>query len=84
MRLSEITPEAVEDYIHAHLTEGRRINTKFGLIRRGRIKPATVHQEFRVISHMLNVAIRQKKLEVNPCTMVEFPVSVKNSTCKPH
>lgn len=83
-RLSEITPEAVEDYIETRLTEGRRIHAKFGLIRRGRIKPATVHQEFRVLRHMLNVAIRQKKLEINPCSMVEFPVSVKNSTRKPH
>ncbi len=84
MPLSEITPEAVEDYIEMRLAEGRRIHTKFGLIRRGKIKPATAHQEFRVLRHMLNVAIRQKKLEVNPCTMVEFPVSVKNSTRKPH
>jgi integrase len=83
-RLSEITPEAVEDYIETRLAEGRRIHTKFGLIRRGKIKPATVHQEFRVLRRMLNVAIRQKKLEVNPCAMVEFPVSVKNSTRKPH
>jgi hypothetical protein len=82
--LSEITPEAVEDYIETRLTEGRRINTKFGLIRRGKIKPATVHQEFRVLRRMLNVAIRQKRLEVNPCAIVEFPVSVKNSTRKPH
>ncbi|MGH9452131.1 MAG: tyrosine-type recombinase/integrase [Terriglobia bacterium] len=84
VRLLEITPEAVEEYIENRLTEGRRIHTKFGLIRRGRIKPATAHQEFRVLRRMLNVAIRQKKLEVNPCTMVEFPVSVKNSTRKPH
>lgn len=84
MRLSEITPEAVDDYIETRLTEGRRINTKFGLIRRGRVKPATVHQEFRVLRNMLNVAIRQKKLEVNPCATVEFPVSIKNSTRKPH
>jgi integrase len=33
---------------------------------------------------MLNVAIRQRKLENNPCNMVEFPVSIKNSTRKPH
>ncbi len=84
MRLSEITPEAVEDYIDNRLIEGRRINTKFGLIRRGRVKPATVHQEFRVLRHVLNVAIRQKRLETNPCSIVEFPVSVKNSTRKPH
>lgn len=83
-RLSEITPEAVEDYLETRLAEGRRIHTKFGLIRRGRIKPATVHQEFRVLRHMLNVAIRQKKLESNPCSIVQFPVSVKNSTRKPH
>ena len=83
-RLSEITPEAVEDYIQSRLGEGRKIHTKFGLIRRGKIKPATVHQEFRVLRHMLNVAIRQKKLETNPCSLVEFPVSVKNSTRKPH
>jgi integrase len=65
-------------------TDRRKINTKFGLIRRGKIKPATVHQEFRVLRHMLNVAIRQKRLETNPCSLVEFPVSVKNSTRRPH
>lgn len=82
--LSEITPEAVEDYIETRLGEGRRVHTKDGLIRRGKIKPATVHQEFRVLTHILNMAIRQKKLEFNPCMLVEFPVSVKNSTRKPH
>jgi hypothetical protein len=54
------------------------------LLRRGKIKPATVHQEFRVLRNMLNVAIRQRKLEDNPCNMVEFPVSIKNSTREPH
>lgn len=84
VRLSDVTPEAVEGYIENRLAEGRRIHTKLGLIHRGTIKPATVHQEFRVLRRMLNVAIRQKKLEVNPCSVVEFPASVKNSTRKPH
>ncbi len=84
LRLSDITPEGIEDYIKNRLAEGRRIHTKFGLIHRGRIKPATVHQEFRVLRNMLNFAIRQRKLEINPCNMVEFPVSIKNSTRKPH
>ncbi len=84
LRLSEITTEVVEDYIAHRLAEGRKINTKFGQIRRGRIKPATVHQEFRVLTRILNVAIQQKKLQLNPCCLVEFPVSVKNSTRKPH
>ena len=33
---------------------------------------------------MLNVAVQLKKLQVNPCARVEFPVSVKHSTRKPH
>lgn len=33
---------------------------------------------------MLNVAVKQKRLAVNPCVGVEFPVSVKKSTRKPH
>jgi integrase len=28
--------------------------------------------------------LRQKKLQVNPCSAVEFPVSIKHSTRKPH
>jgi integrase len=83
-RLSEITSDAVEQYIESRLAEGRRVHTKFGLIRRGKIKPATVHQEFRVLRHTLNVAIRQRRLETNPCSVVEFPVSVRSSTRKPH
>ncbi len=83
-RLSEIAPEAIEDYIERRLDEGRRIHTKLGLLHRGKVKPATVHQEFRVLRRMLNLAVKQKKLKSNPCEAVEFPVSVKNSTRKPH
>ena len=82
--LSEITSDAIDNYIERRLNEGRRIHTKFGLITRGKLKPATVHQEYRVLRNMLNVAIRQKKLVVNPCGAVEFPVSVKHSIRKPH
>ena len=41
------------------------------------LKPATVHQEFRVLRRMLNVAVRKKLLPANPCAGVEFPVTVK-------
>jgi integrase len=82
--LSEITAEAVEDYLRDRLQSGRRIRTKLGLQLRGRIKPATAHQEFRILSHILNVAVKQKRLAANPCMAVEFPVSVKRSTRKPH
>jgi integrase len=82
--LSEITAEAVEDYLRERLQSGRRIHTKFGLQLRGRIKPATAHQEFRILSHILNIAVKQQRLAANPCLAVEFPVSVKKSTRKPH
>ena len=82
--LSDITAEAIEDYLADRLKVGRRVHTKFGLQLRGKLKPATVHQEFRILTHMLNVAVKQKLLGVNPCGAVEFPVSVAKSTRKPH
>ena len=84
MALSDITAEAIESYLAERLEQGRRVHTKLGLQLRGKIKPATAHQEFRILSHMLNVAIRQKRLTANPCMAVEFPVSVAKSTRKPH
>lgn len=83
-RLSEIMPEAIEDYIEQRLSSGRRIHTKFGVQHRGTLKPATVHQEFRILRRILNVAVKQKRLIVNPCMAVEFPVSVSRTTRKPH
>jgi integrase len=84
LALPEITAEAVENYLGDRLQSGRRIHTKFGVQLRGRIKPATAHQEFRILSHILNVAVKQKRLAANPCVAVEFPVSVRKSTRKPH
>ena len=83
-RLAEITPEAIENYIEQRLSCGRRIHTKFGLVHRGKLKPATVHQAFRVLNRMFNVALKQKRVTANPCSMIEFPVSVRKSTRKPH
>ena len=83
-RLSEITPEAIEDYIEQRLSSGRRIHTRFGIHHRGKLKPATVHQEFRILRRILNVAVKQKRLTLNPCAAVEFPVSVSKTTRKPH
>jgi integrase len=84
MRLSEITAEEIEEYLRNRLNSERRIHTKFGVVHRGKLKAATVHQEFRVLTRVLNVAIKQKRLNLNPCSMVEFPVSVGRTTRKPH
>jgi hypothetical protein len=73
-----------EDYLAERLQSGRRVRTKRGLELRGTLKPATVHQEFQILSHMLTVAVKQKRISDNPCRAVEFPVSVAKSTRKPH
>jgi integrase len=82
--LADITPEAIEDYLTDRLQSRRRIRTKLGIKLGDVIKPATAHQELRVLTHILNVAVKQKRLAVNPCVAVEFPVSVRRSTRKPH
>lgn len=84
LALSDISAEAIENYLAERLKSGRRVHTKRGLELRGALKPATVHQEFRILSHVLNVAVKQKRLSENPCRAVEFPVSVAKSTRKPH
>ena len=84
IRLLDITAEAVEQYLRRRLSEGRRCHTKLGLEHRGTLKPATVHQEFRVLRRILNVAVNQRRLTQNPCSFVEFPASVTKTTRKPH
>jgi hypothetical protein len=43
----------------------------------------TVHQEFRVLTRVLNVAVSKRLLPANPCSGVEFPVRVKG-LFRPH
>ncbi len=47
------------------------------------VKPTTVHQELGYLRRILNVAVRKKLLPSNPCSGVEFPVSVKG-LFRPH
>ena len=83
-RLSDITVEDIEAYLMTRLNTGKRVHTKLGLQLRGRLKPATVHQEFRILSRILNVAVKKRRLAVNPCGSVEFPVALAGTTRKPH
>ena len=82
--ISAVTSEAIEEYLQKRLCSGRRVHTKLGMQYRGRLKPATVHQEYRVLRRILNVAVQKKRLSANPCSAVEFPVSVSQSNRKPH
>ena len=83
-RLAGITVEDIESYLMTRLNTGKRVHTKLGLQLRGRLKPATVHQEFRILSRILNVAVKKRRLAINPCGSVEFPVALAGTTRKPH
>ena len=82
--LAEITSESIEDYIGQRLSCRRKVHTKLGIKYLGRLKPATVHQEFRVLRRILNLAVKHRRLGSNPCSAVEFPVRVQDSVRKPH
>ena len=83
-RLIDISAEAIEKHLRRRLESGRKVHTTFGIQYRDPIKPITVHQEFRVLRRILNVAVKLKRLASNPCSAVEFPVPANKITQKPH
>ena len=82
-KLVDISADHVELYLRERLRQHVRVKASNGYRERGVLKPATVHQEFRVLRRMLNVAVRKKLLPANPCSGVEFPVPVKG-LFRPH
>jgi integrase len=82
--LSEISAEAIEDYIRKRLHSKRKVHTKLGVQFRDTIKPVTVHQEYRVLRRLLNVAVKKKVLGASPFESVEFPMLLLSATRKPH
>jgi len=82
-RLIDVTADDIELFLRERLRQHVRTKTRHGYHERGPVKPATVHQELRVLRRMLNVAVRKKLLPSNPCSSVEFPVVIKR-LFKPH
>ncbi len=82
-KLVDITADAIEDYLRRRLRQRVRVKLARGYREKGVLKSTTVHQEFRVLRRMLNVAVRKKLLAANPCSGVEFPVSVRG-LFRPH
>jgi integrase len=82
-RLVDVTADSIDLYLRERLRQRIRIKAKLGYKQHGAIKATTVHQEFRVLRRMLNVAVRKKLLAINPCSGVEFPVAVKG-LFRPH
>ena len=82
-KLVDITADAIEDCLRGRLRQRVRVKLANGYREKGILKSSTVHQEFRVLRRMLNVAVRKKLLPANPCAGVEFPVAVKG-LFRPH
>ena len=82
-KLADLNADEIELYLRKRLRDRVRVRTAAGYIERQELKPATVHQELRVLRRMLNVAVRKKLLPSNPCAGVEFPVAVKG-LFRPH
>ncbi len=82
-KLFDVTADDIELFLRERLRQRIRTKTKNGYHERSLVKPATVHQELRVLRRMLNVAVRKKLLPSNPCSSVEFPVVIKR-LFKPH
>jgi integrase len=82
-RLVDITADSIDIYLRERLRDRVVVKTKLGYKQLGIVKSATIHQEFRVLRRMLNVAVRKKLLATNPCSGVEFPVAVKG-LFRPH
>lgn len=81
--VGEITADDIEHYLRRRLQTRVQVKTTEGVIQKDLLKPATVHQELRVLRRMLSVAVRKKLLPANPCSGVEFPVKVKG-LFRPH
>ncbi len=81
--LATIGADDIELYLRRRLRQRVRFGTREGFVELGEFKAATVHQEFRVLRRILNVAVRKRLLSANPCWGVEFPVRVK-ALFRPH
>jgi integrase len=82
-RLTDLSADHIEAYLRDRLRQRVQIKTGKGVIERNLLKATTVHQEFRVLRRMLNVAVRKKFLAANPCSGVEFPARV-DGLFRPH
>src|ERR1700733_7954647 len=53
-KVGDVSADDIEFYLRRRLQDRVRIKTSLGFVQHGRLKPATVHQELRVLRRMLN------------------------------
>jgi len=83
MKMTEIDAMHIEVHLRNRLKDRKQVRRRQGVARLGLLKPTTVHQEFRVLRRIFNVAVKKKLCPANPCAAVEFPTSLKG-LFRPH
>src|ERR1041384_1539460 len=83
MKLADINSPMIEEHLQRRLGQRRLVHRKEGVCELGIIKPATAHQEFRVLRRTFAVAVRKHLVTINPCSGVELSVRVKG-LIRPH
>jgi integrase len=83
MKIADIDATVIEVHLRRRLQQKKRVRRKAGIAELGTVKATTVHQEYRVLRRILNVAVRKKLCPANPCAGVEFPVILKG-LFRPH
>jgi hypothetical protein len=73
MKLAEIDATGIELHLRHRLNQRRRVRRKSGVVELGLLKPATVHQEYRVLRRILSVAVKKKLCPANPCAGSSSP-----------
>src|SRR3984957_10499506 len=83
MKMAEIDAMQIEVHLRNRLKQRKHVRRRAGVAHLGLLKPTTVHQEFRVLRRIFNVAVKKKLCPANPCAAVEFPTSLKG-LFRPH
>lgn len=65
-KLMELTADAIEQYLRDRLEQRVRVKFNGGYREKGALKSSTVHQEFRVLRRMLNIAVRKSCSQQTP------------------
>ncbi len=83
MKMTEIDATQIEIHLRNRLKHRKHVRRREGIAELGLLKPATVHQEYRILRRIFSVAVKKKLCPANPCAGVEFPVILKG-LFRPH
>ena len=67
MKLTDIEATRIEVHLRARLKQRKKVHRKGGTVLLGTLKPATVHQEFRILRRIFSVAVKKELCQANPC-----------------